>query len=61
MTISERKSEFREGFKEYARNKNIFDLADLRYEILKKYWDFKLKRDMNEKERKSKDSKRKAH
>jgi hypothetical protein len=49
----------RERFKEYASNKNIFDLADLRYEILKIYCDFKLKSDMNEKERKSQDSEEK--
>ena len=51
----------RERFKEYASNKNIFDLADLRYEILKIYCDFKFKNDMNEQERKSQDSRRKAH
>ena len=61
MTISKKNSELRERFKEYASNKNIFDLADLRYEILKIYCDFKLKSDMNEKERKSQDSRRKAH
>ena len=61
MTISKKNSELRERFKEYASNKNIFDLADLRYEILKIYCDFKLKSDMNEQERKSQDSRRKAH
>ncbi|UUP37906.1 hypothetical protein KFU62_22810 (plasmid) [Escherichia coli] len=61
MTISKKNSELRERFKEYASNKNIFDLADLRYEILKIYFDFKLKNDMNEQERKSQDSRRKAH
>ena len=61
MTISKKNSELRERFKEYASNKNIFDLADLRYEILKIYCDFKLKSDMSEKERKSQDSRRKAH
>ena len=61
MTISKKNSELRERFKEYSSNKNIFDLADLRYEILKIYFDFKLKNDMNEQERKSQDSRRKAH
>lgn len=51
----------RERFREYSSNADIFDLADLRYEILKIYCDFKLKSDMNEQERKSQDSRRKAH
>ncbi|EOF3096149.1 hypothetical protein KI478_004802, partial [Salmonella enterica subsp. enterica serovar Alachua] len=54
-------SELRERFREYSSNADIFDLADLRYEILKIYYDFKLKNDMNEQERKSQDSRRKAH
>ncbi|EMW1027332.1 hypothetical protein AAEK43_005218, partial [Citrobacter freundii] len=54
-------SRLRERFREYSSNADIFDLADLRYEILKIYCDFKLKSDMNEQERKSQDSRRKAH
>lgn len=61
MTISKKNSELRERFREYSSNADIFDLADLRYEILKIYCDFKLKSDMNEQERKSQDSRRKAH
>lgn len=61
MTIPKKNSELRERFREYSSNADIFDLADLRYEILKIYYDFKLKNDMNEQERKSQDSRRKAH
>ena len=61
MTISKKNSRLRERFREYSSNADIFDLADLRYEILKIYYDFKLKNDMNEQERKSQDSRRKAH
>ena len=61
MFISKKNSRLRERFREYSSNADIFDLADLRYEILKIYCDFKLKSDMNEQERKSQDSRRKAH
>lgn len=61
MFISKKNSRLRERFREYSSNADIFDLADLRYEILKIYCDFKLKNDMNEQERKSQDSRRKAH
>ena len=61
MFISKKNSRLRERFREYSSNADIFDLADLRYEILKIYYDFKLKNDMNEQERKSQDSRRKAH
>ncbi|HAT2439792.1 TPA: hypothetical protein I8221_005554 [Raoultella ornithinolytica] len=61
MFIPKKNSKLRERFREYSSNADIFDLADLRYEILKIYCDFKLKSDMNEQERKSQDSRRKAH
>ena len=61
MFISKKNSRLRERFREYSSNADIFDLADLRYEILKIYCDFKLKSDMNEQERKSQDSRRKVH
>lgn len=61
MFISKKNSRLRERFREYSSNADIFDLANLRYEILKIYCDFKLKSDMNEQERKSQDSRRKAH
>ena len=61
MFISKKNSRLRERFREYSSNADIFDLADLRYEILKIYCDFKLKSDMNEQERKSQDSRRKSH
>lgn len=61
MTISKKNSELIERFKEYEYNKGIFNNDDLEYEILKIYYDFKLTNDMNEQERKSQDSRRKAH
>ena len=61
MTIAKKNIAILDRFKEYSSNKNIFDVLDLGYDILKIYYDFKLKSDMNEKERKSQDSRRKAH